>query len=56
MGGWLVSLEWKEGQVIKPLLVEATVAQAPDALVVFPTGERVPVFNKRTGQQKVWYG
>jgi hypothetical protein len=56
MGGWLVSLEWKEGQVIEPLLVEATVAQAPDALVVFPTGERVPVFNKRTGQQKVWYG
>ncbi|KAF4996550.1 hypothetical protein FGRMN_4434 [Fusarium graminum] len=55
MGGWLVSLEWKQGQLIQPLLIEATVTQAPDALVVFPNGERVAAFNTQKGQQNVWY-
>jgi hypothetical protein len=55
MGGWLVSLEWKEGKVIEPLRVEATVIQAPDALVVFPNGEKVYVSSKKVGPQSIWH-
>ncbi|KAF5241445.1 hypothetical protein FAUST_3875 [Fusarium austroamericanum] len=54
MGGWLVSLEWREGQLKEPLLLESTVNHAPNALVVFPNGKRVSVI-KSKGQQKVWY-
>ncbi|KAK2686656.1 hypothetical protein QWA68_014411 [Fusarium oxysporum] len=54
MGGWLVSLEWKEGKLIEPLQVEATVIQAPDALVVFPNGEKVYVSSKKVGPQSIW--
>lgn len=52
MGGWLVSLEWRDGELVEPLLVESTVNHAPDALVVFPNGRKVPVAKKR-GQQKI---
>jgi hypothetical protein len=55
MGGWLVSLEWKEGKLIEPLRVEATVLQAPDALVVFPNGEKVYVSSKKVGPQSIWH-
>ncbi|RGP71241.1 alpha-l-fucosidase 2 [Fusarium longipes] len=54
MGGWLVSLEWREGQLREPLLLESTVNHAPNALVVFPNGKRVSV-TKQKGQQKIWY-
>ncbi|KAL4724556.1 hypothetical protein ACLX1H_007997 [Fusarium chlamydosporum] len=54
MGGWLVSLEWREGQLTEPLLLESTVNHAPDALVVFPNGKRVAVA-KQKGQQRIWY-
>ncbi|KAH7182371.1 Six-hairpin glycosidase-like protein [Fusarium flagelliforme] len=52
MGGWLVSMEWRDGELVEPLLVESTVNHAPDALVVFPNGRKVPVAKKR-GQQKI---
>ncbi|KAF9772757.1 hypothetical protein IL306_009514 [Fusarium sp. DS 682] len=55
MGGWLVSLVWKDGKLIKPILLEATVIQAPDALVLFPTGERIYASSKKLGLQKVWH-
>jgi hypothetical protein len=55
MGGWLVSLEWREGQLREPLFLESTVNHAPNALVVFPNGKRVSV-TKQKGRQRIWYG
>ncbi|KAF4456273.1 Alpha-L-fucosidase 2 [Fusarium austroafricanum] len=55
MGGWLVSLEWKQGELIEPVLIEATVCQAPNAVVVFPNGVRVLVSSEKTGKQRIWH-
>ncbi|KAJ4265942.1 hypothetical protein NW762_003915 [Fusarium torreyae] len=54
-GGWLVSLAWKQGQLVKPLVIQGTVAQAPNALVVFPNGKRVSVSGEEPGLHEVWH-
>ncbi|KAM5346256.1 hypothetical protein ACJ41O_009261 [Fusarium nematophilum] len=52
-GGWLVSFEWRDGQVVEPFRIEATTDAAPDVLVVFSDGAQVNVPGGRIGLRKV---
>ncbi|KAF5025372.1 hypothetical protein F66182_2537 [Fusarium sp. NRRL 66182] len=54
-GGWLVSIEWEGGQPIKPIIMETTMPRAPDAIAIFPNGERVSVSGEDAGPHQVWY-
>ncbi|KAF5006966.1 hypothetical protein FDECE_6682 [Fusarium decemcellulare] len=55
-GGWLVSLKWRDGNVIEPVMVEATSRSTPDARVVFPDGSTVDVARGDSGPREVRRG
>ncbi|TDZ28920.1 Alpha-L-fucosidase 2 [Colletotrichum spinosum] len=42
-GGWLVSLEWQEGSVVEPAVVESPDGEDAEAQIVFPNGSRTIV-------------
>ncbi|KAL0932288.1 alpha-l-fucosidase [Colletotrichum truncatum] len=42
-GGWLVSLKWRDGVVLEPLVVESPDAKGAEAQIVFPDGARTIV-------------
>ncbi|KAJ0329166.1 hypothetical protein COL5a_004401 [Colletotrichum fioriniae] len=42
-GGWLVTLEWRNGSITEPVLVEYPGAENAEAQIVFPDGSRTIV-------------
>ncbi|KAJ3529868.1 hypothetical protein NM208_g9562 [Fusarium decemcellulare] len=55
-GGWLVSLKWRDGKVIEPVMVEATSRSTPDACVIFPDGSAVDVARGDSSPREVRRG
>ncbi|RSM01285.1 hypothetical protein CDV31_011415 [Fusarium ambrosium] len=51
--GWLVSMDWHEGQCTANLVLEATEPETPDAHVIYPNGEGVLVAGGHPGPREV---